>query len=50
MVKAAITKGIENIWMQPGAESDAAIKDCKEHHINIIADGTCILEELNFHE
>lgn len=50
IVKAAIKKGIQNIWMQPGAESDSAIENCKQHSINVIADGTCILQELNFHE
>lgn len=50
VVKEAIRKGIKNIWMQPGAESDLAIKICKQNHINLIADGTCILKEFNFHE
>lgn len=50
IVDAAIKKGIQNIWMQPGAESHLAIEKCKQHHINIIADGTCILQEFNFHE
>lgn len=50
IVDQAIQKGIQNIWMQPGAESPLAIQKCKEHHINVIADGRCILKELNFHE
>jgi len=50
LVEQAIKKGIQNIWMQPGAESDLAIQNGKQHHINVIAGGPCILRELNFHE
>ncbi|WP_303720205.1 CoA-binding protein [Malonomonas rubra] len=48
VVQMAVEKGIENIWMQPGAQSDAAISFCKENGINLIADGTCVLVELGF--
>lgn len=50
IVAAAIQKGIQNVWMQPGAESDAAIKKCEENGINVIAKGPCILVQLGFHE
>jgi len=43
VVKMAIRKGIDNIWMQPGAESSVAIALCRENNINVIADGSCIL-------
>ena len=29
IVEQAIAKGIENIWMQPGAESQAAVTACR---------------------
>lgn len=48
IVDAAISKGIKNIWMQPGAESEAAIAICLEHNINVIADGSCVLVALHF--
>jgi predicted CoA-binding protein len=48
VVAAAIRKGISNIWMQPGAESPAALDLCRKNNINVIADGTCILVELDF--
>ncbi|STX28585.1 CoA-binding protein [Legionella beliardensis] len=48
VVEQAIQKGIKNIWMQPGAESDQAILRCKEAGINIIAGGPCILVILGF--
>ena len=50
VVQQAITKGIKNIWMQPGAESAAAIDQCKKNGINIIADGSCLLVVLHYHE
>lgn len=50
VVDAAIAKGIRNIWLQPGAESPQAVKRCEQAGINIIADGTCILVVLGFHE
>ena len=50
IVADAVKRGIKNIWMQPGAESDKAIRDCIEHHINIIANGPCILMTLGYHE
>lgn len=50
VVAAAITKGIRNIWMQPGAESKQAVDRCLEAGINVIADGSCILVVLGYHE
>ena len=50
IVDEAIAKGIQNIWMQPGAESRAAVEKCKLHNVNVIADGACILRELGFVE
>ena len=50
IVTEAIEKGIQNIWMQPGAESDNAIKNCLDHHINLIATGPCILVVLGYKE
>lgn len=46
IVEKAIAKGIENIWMQPGSESDKAILRCLENKINVIAKGPCILLEI----
>ena len=50
LVSLAIGKGIRNIWMQPGAESAAAIKLCREAGVNVIADGSCLLVVLGYHE
>lgn len=50
IVKQAAAHGIQNIWMQPGAESLKAIETCDALGINVIADGACILMELGFNE
>jgi len=50
VVKMAILKGIENIWMQPGAESSVAIALCRENNINVIADGSCILVVIGYND
>jgi predicted CoA-binding protein len=48
IIEHAIEKGLENIWMQPGAESAAAIQRCQKNNINVIYGGPCILVELGF--
>ncbi len=48
IVDQAHAKGITNIWMQPGAQSDLAIQKCYDYGINVIADGSCILVVLGF--
>lgn len=50
VVEEAIRKGIKNIWMQPGAESAAAVQRCEQAGINVIADGSCILVVLGYRE
>lgn len=50
VVEAAISHGITNIWLQPGAESDAAIERCRAAGINCIADHSCILVVLGYRE
>jgi predicted CoA-binding protein len=50
VVETAIAQGIRNIWMQPGAESPKAVKTCREAGINVIADGSCLLVVLGYHE
>jgi predicted CoA-binding protein len=50
IVPLAIAHGIENIWMQPGAESPAAVALCQEKGVNVIADGSCLLVVLGYHD
>lgn len=48
VVALALENGIENIWMQPGADSEAAVALCREKGIEPIYGGTCLLVELGF--
>lgn len=48
IVEEAIKKGIRNIWMQPGAEDEEAIEKCFKHHVNLIAQGPCVLVAMGF--
>ena len=50
VVDDAIRKGIEHIWMQPGAESERAVEACEAAGINVIADGSCVLVVLGYRE
>ena len=50
IVQEALKKGIRHIWMQPGAESAAAIDNGLKNGLNVIADGSCILVVLGFHD
>jgi uncharacterized protein len=50
VVEMAVRKGIKHVWMQPGAESPTAVARCRESGINVIADGSCILVVLGYHE
>jgi predicted CoA-binding protein len=46
VVREALRLGIQNIWMQPGAESELAIQLAIESGANCIAGGACVLIEL----
>jgi predicted CoA-binding protein len=50
IVADAIARGIDNVWMQPGAESAASVEACREAGINVIADGSCVLVVLGYRE
>lgn len=50
IVEEAAERGIRNIWIQPGAESPAAIAFCQQQGLNLIADGSCVLVVLGYRE
>lgn len=50
VVEQAIARGIQNVWMQPGAESPKAVARCREAGVNVIADGTCLLVVMGYRE
>lgn len=43
VVAQAIAVGVQNIWMQPGAEDDQASQAARQAGLNVIDDGSCIL-------
>ncbi len=50
IVDAAIAKGIQHIWLQPGAESAAAIQKATDAGVNLLHSGPCILVALKYRE
>ena len=49
IVKEAGQLGLKRIWMQPGAESDAAIAYCNEQGIQVIYDACAMVWKKNWH-
>lgn len=45
IVLECIKRNIKNVWLQPGAESEKAMDDCRNNGINVIY-GACLLVEL----
>ncbi|MGB6043049.1 MAG: CoA-binding protein [Pirellulales bacterium] len=50
VVQQAVDLGIKHIWMQPGAESEAAVEWAEQNGINVIAGGPCLLVVLGFRD
>lgn len=50
VVAHAIAGGIRSLWMQPGAESAAAIAAAEAAGLEVIADGSCLLVVLGYRE
>ena len=50
VVAQAHARGIANLWLQPGAESPAAIDACAAAGSLCIADGSCLLVVLGYQD
>ena len=50
VVEAAARAGVKRLWMQPGAESEAAVARAEELGMSVIAGGPCLLVALGFRE
>lgn len=50
VVAEAAELGVEHVWMQPGAQSDAAVAAAEEAGLGVIADGSCLLVVTGYRE
>lgn len=50
LVEEAAAVGIKRLWMQPGAESPAAVERARELGLHVISGGPCILVALKFRD
>jgi predicted CoA-binding protein len=50
VIADAARAGVRHVWFQPGAESDAALALAREHGMNIIAGGACLLVVLGYRD
>ncbi len=50
VVEDAARAGVKHLWMQPGAESEAAVARAEELGLTVIAGGPCLLVALGFRE
>jgi predicted CoA-binding protein len=50
LVEEAAQAGIRHLWMQPGAESPAAIARARALGLEVIAGGPCLLVVLGYRE
>jgi hypothetical protein len=45
VVKEALALGLTRIWMQPGAESEAAIEFCRDHGVQVVFDECAMVQK-----
>lgn len=50
VIEEAAAVGVRNVWLQPGAESPAAVARAQELGLNVIAGGPCLLVTLGYRE
>jgi len=50
IVEQAIQLGIRFVWMQPGAESPAAVSAGEKAGLELVADGSCALVVMGYQE
>jgi predicted CoA-binding protein len=49
VVEQAHEQGLTRIWMQPGAESEAAIEYCQKHGMDVIYDACAMVHKRQWH-
>ena len=48
VVRDAAAAGVKHVWMQPGADSEAAVRAAESLGLSVIAGGPCLLVVLGF--
>ncbi len=49
LIPALAQAGIRKLWLQPGAESPAAVAAAREHHITLVHGNPCLMVALRTH-
>lgn len=49
VVKEAAAAGVRYVWMQPGAESEEAVRTAEGLGLEVISGGPCVLVVMGFH-
>jgi predicted CoA-binding protein len=50
IVDDAIASGVRQLWFQPGAEDPDAVAHAREHGLEVLAGGPCLLVALGFRD
>ena len=50
VMEDVVAAGIRHVWIQPGAESEAAIQHAEENGVEVIHGGPCLLVVLGYRE
>ena len=50
VIDEAIALGVRHLWLQPGAEEEAALERVREAGINVISNGPCALVVMGYRE
>lgn len=50
IVEEAITYGVKNIWLQPGAENETSVDKARKAGLNVIFGGPCLLVTLGYRQ
>ncbi len=50
VVREAHAAGVKHVWMQPGAESDEAVRTAEALGMNVLAGGPCLLVVMGYGE
>jgi len=48
LIDEATAAGVKHVWMQPGAESRAAVEKAERAGLTVISGGPCLLVELGY--